>query len=544
MAQTGKRQPALTNSSSLDAAEERTARLADAWGKLRAGDHKAAIAAANAMAAANEPTAPELLFAGEAHFAMGNFRGTDNLANRAIDIYPDDINARVLKCRALMAMGQLGPARDQALELASMEISDERHIEVLVTILGGLMEPAAAYPLCRQSVERNPADPRAQRRLALTCRMIGRFDEAQKAAEIAIAANPHDYEMIGLRSAVSTATPDNNHIAAMEKLIEAGCRDALGAARVAYALAKENEELGDYARSFKYLDAGSKFKRHTQKYDLNRDLEIFGLIQKSFSRDNLAGKADGLRTSEPIFILGLPRTGSTLLERILSSHADVYAAGELLHFNTAMSAELQRIGAPADPAGQLSKVFECDPARIGASYIERTRPFTGHTKHFIDKRPLNFLLIGMISMALPDARIIHVRRTPLDACFAIYKFLFNDAYPWSYDLDDIARYYIAYRRMMEHWRDALPGRIIDIAYEDIVQDIETETRQLLDQLALPWDPACLRFHDNDTAAMTGSAAQVRKKVYSSSVGRWKDYEEELKYVAFALETAGFDPYTP
>ena len=218
MAQTGKRQPALTNSSSPDAAEERTARLADAWGKLRAGDHKAAIAAANAMAAANEPTAPELLFAGEAHFAMGNFRGTDNLANRAIDIYPDDINARVLKCRALMAMGQLGPARDQALELASMEISDERHIEVLVTILGGLMEPAAAYPLCRQSVERNPADPRAQRRLALTCRMIGRFDEAQKAAEIAIAANPHDYEMIGLRSAVSTATPDNNHIAAMEKL--------------------------------------------------------------------------------------------------------------------------------------------------------------------------------------------------------------------------------------------------------------------------------------------------------------------------------------
>ena len=233
-----------------------------------------------------------------------------------------------------------------------------------------------------------------------------------------------------------------------------------------------------------------------------------------------------------------------MLERILSSHPDVYAAGELLHFNTAMTAELKRIGAPADPAGQLSRVFDCDPVRIGEGYVERTRPFTGHTKHFIDKRPLNFLLIGMISRALPDARIIHVRRTPLDACFAIYKFLFNDAYPWSYDLDDIARYYIAYRRMMEHWREALPGRIIDVAYEDLVADVESESRSLLERLGLPWDPACLQFHENEAAAMTGSAAQVRKKIYSSSVGRWKDYEEELKYVAFALETAGFDPYVP
>jgi hypothetical protein len=243
-------------------------------------------------------------------------------------------------------------------------------------------------------------------------------------------------------------------------------------------------------------------------------------------------------------ILRLPRTGSTLLERILSSHPDVYAAGELLHFNTAMTAELKRIGAPADPAGQLSRVFDCDAARIGEAYLRRTRPFTHHTKHFIDKRPLNFLLIGMIARALPDAQIIHVRRTPLDACFAIYKFLFNDAYPWSYDLDDVARYYIAYRRMMEHWREALPGRIIDVAYEDMVANVETEARSLLERLGLPSDPACLQFYKNQTAAMTGSAAQVRKKIYASSVGRWKAYEEQLKYVTFALETAGFDPYEP
>ncbi len=517
---------------------------ADGWRALRAGDHKAALAIADQLIRADAPEAGDFLFAGEVHFTLGNYRGTDNLANQAIQRFPDDVNARILKCRAVMAMGRLGQARETALELASMDIEDETHIEILVTVLSGLMEAAAAYPLCRQSVERNPGDARRQRRLALTCRLVGRLDEARDAANAAIAANPHDYEMIGLRSAVSTATAEQNHIRELEDLMEAGCRTPLGASRVAYALAKENEELGDHERSFQFLDAGARFKRHTINYKVDRDLEVLGLIEKCFSRDRLQSGAEGFRSAEPIFILGLPRTGSTLLERILSSHDDVYAAGELLHFNSSMIAELERIGAPTDPAGQLTKIFDCDPALIGKGYVGRTRPFTGHTKHFIDKRPLNFLLIGMISLALPDARIIHVRRTPLDACFAIYKFLFNEAYPWSYDLDDVARYYIAYRRLMDHWRKALPGRIIDVTYENVVEDVEGESRALLDRLDLEWDPAVLKFYENKAAAMTGSAAQVRKKIYSSSVGRWRDYEDQLKYVAFALETAGFDPYTP
>jgi Flp pilus assembly protein TadD len=522
----------------------RQALLDDGWQRLRAGDHKSAVATANRLVADDKVSSAELLFAGEAHFALGNYRGTDNLANRAIALCPEDISARVLKCRALMALGRLGEARELALELSGMDVNEESHIEILVTVLSGLMEPAAAYPLCRQSVDRRPDDPLAQRRLALTCRLIGRFDEARDAADAALALNPHDYEMIGLRSAVTTATPERNNIEQMEGLLESGCRTALGAARVAYALAKENEELGDTERSFRYLDAGARFKRHTFNYEVDRDLEIMGLIEKTFKTGRILGGPEGFRNSEPLFILGLPRTGSTLLERILASHADVYAAGELLHFNSAMTAELQRIGAPPDPAGQLSRIFDCDPALIGKAYVQRTRPFTGHTKHFIDKRPLNFLLIGMIVRALPDASIIHVRRTPLDTCLAIYKFHFNEAYPWSYDLDDIARYYIAYRRLMDHWRAALPGKIIDVSYEDVVCDFENVARGLLDRLGLQWDPACLKFHENESAAMTGSAAQVRKKIYASSVGRWRAYEKELEDVAFAIETAGFDPYNP
>ena len=144
-------------------------------------------------------------------------------------------------------------------------------------------------------------------------------------------------------------------------------------------------------------------------------------------------------------------------------------------------------------------------------------------------------------MALPNARIIHVKRTPLDACHAIYKFLFNLAYPWSYDLDDIAAYYIGYRRVMERWREILPGKMIEVTYEDVVGNLEREAKGMIAHLGLEWEPSCLEFHENKAASMTGSATQVRQKLYSSSVGRWRDYEAQLKPLAKALEAAGIDP---
>jgi hypothetical protein len=157
---------------------------------------------------------------------------------------------------------------------------------------------------------------------------------------------------------------------------------------------------------------------------------------------------------------------------------------------------------------------------------------------------LNYLSIGIIHRALPNAKIIHVRRTPLDACYAIFKFLFNDAYPWSYDLDDIARYYVAYRRLMDHWRTVLPGRVIDVAYEDVVGELEGQTRKLIAALGLQWESACLKFHENSAPSFTGSAAQVRQGIYATSVGRWRHYETQLRGVADTLQSAGIDPCRP
>jgi len=512
--------------------------------RLRSGDHEAALEIADSLLAGSGPSPETLLFAAEVHFARGNYVRAGKIAAECSARFPDDLGGAVLQCRALLALGRTGEARDLAMTLSTQDIRSEAHFEILVTVLSGCMEPEAAYALCRKSLELDPHHPAAHRRLALTCRLTGRFDEAIAAANAAIRCSPHDYEMIGLRSALRKATADDNDVAALEALLESGCRSALGAARVSYALAKEHEDLGLHQRAFKYLQAGARFKRQTLHYDIEPELLTMQLLEECHNPAALAAGGGGIDSAEPIFIVGLPRTGSTLVERILSSHSAIYAAGELLHFSAAMTEEMRKAGPLENCADPVQRSIEADAAAIGRNYLRRTRPFTGHTPHFIDKRPLNFLSIGVIHRALPDAQIIHVRRTPLDACYAIYKFLFNDAYGWSYDLDDIARYYIAYRRLMDHWRGILPGRIIDVLYEDVVRDLEGQARKLIAALGLEWEAACRAFHENTAPSFPGSAVQVRREIYATSVGRWRHYETELRGVAETLQAAGIDPCRP
>jgi len=511
---------------------------------LQKDRHQDALAIADRLLSEFDESPETLLFASEVHFSRANFIGSEKLAKQCADNFPNDYGGPVFRSRALQALGQLGQAKELALSMASKDISDDTHFAILITVLSGCMVPEAAYPLCTKSVELDPENPAAHRRLALTCRLIGKVDEAVLAANVALRFDSHDYEMIGLRSVLCTVTAEDNHIAKLQALLTAGCRSLLGAARVTYALAKEYEELGEHERSFSVLEAGAKFKRQSFRYAIDDDLQTFRSLQEVFTAEALASAATGFDTEEPIFILGLPRTGSTLLERIISSHTAVYAAGELNHFSTAMMEEIRKLGPLTDRADLVRKSLQADSLAVGRKYLELTRPATGHTQHFIDKLPLNCLSIGVISLALPNAKIIHLQRTPLDACYAIYKFLFNQAYSWSYDLEEIAKFYIGYRQLMNHWRAVLPGRIIDVTYEDVVADLEGKARQIIASIGLEWESACLDFHKNKAAAMTGSAVQVRQKIYSSSVGRWRDYAVQLKPLAETLEAAGIDPFNP
>jgi hypothetical protein len=243
---------------------------------------------------------------------------------------------------------------------------------------------------------------------------------------------------------------------------------------------------------------------------------------------------------EPIFIVGLPRTGSTLLERMLGSHSDVFAAGELQNFAIELVklAKSTFAGERLDKLSLVNKSTRLDFSALGANYLDSTRPRTGSSRFFIDKMPLNFLYIGLIHLALPAARIVHLTRHPMDACYAIYKTPFDQAYPYSYDLQDLGRYYIAYRQLMDHWHAMLPGRVLDVAYEDLVSNTEGTIRQVLEYCDLEWQPACLDFHQSLAPTNTASAAQVREPVYTSSVAKWRHVEEGLAPLRTMFEQAG------
>jgi hypothetical protein len=273
---------------------------------------------------------------------------------------------------------------------------------------------------------------------------------------------------------------------------------------------------------------------------VERDLETIRAIRNTFSGEVFADASDGNDNAEPIFILGMPRTGTTLVERILACHTEVFAAGELNNFAAQLMTMLrsQNIDKKVSRDELVRLSAKLDFKRLGESYVNSTRPFTGKTPRFIDKMPLNYLYVGLIHLALPNARIINLQRDPMDTCYAIYKQLFVDAYPFSYDLEELAKYYVAYHQLMRHWSKVLPGVIHTVIYEHLVNDLEAETRQLLDFCGLDWQPQCLEFYASKEASTTASTVQVRQPVYQSSVGKWRNYEQQLQPVVDILRQGG------
>jgi hypothetical protein len=242
-----------------------------------------------------------------------------------------------------------------------------------------------------------------------------------------------------------------------------------------------------------------------------------------------AGHAEG----RPVFIIGLPRSGTTLVDRILSSHSAVQSRGE----SSDLGATVMRLASPARTKRELVEISaRLDPTEIGREFCSRLPKAT--RTHIIDKTPVNYLYAALIAKGLPAARLIHVRRHPMDACYAMYKTLFRMAYPFSYSLDDLAQYYIAYDGLMAHWRALLGSRLIEVEYEDLVAHQEVATRRLLEQCGWAWEAGCLEFHRNETPSLTASAAQVRQPIYSSSVGLWRRYLKELEPLATRLRGAG------
>jgi tetratricopeptide (TPR) repeat protein len=513
---------------------------AQVWAHLERGDARAAINACEHLNREHPDFASGWHTASQLALKLGNSQMALDAIRQARRIQPDNAVWALQEARCLSRLGLTKElvAAVQELENENLETAYENAgLGLLLTELGRRADALQYY---RQAAHLEPENARHYYNLGSLQRTLGDFEGAEKNFKKTIELNPVDYEAWKLRSELKRQSADDNHVAELEALLEEGIEDNKGAANVCYALAKELEDLGEADRSFAYLERGASARRRQMQYELKRDLDTISTIRRVFSKEQLANLGPGIDNDEPIFVLGMPRTGTTLVERILGCHSDVQAAGELPNFAVEMMklVRAQAAGRKMTRDGMVELSTEIDYARLGRAYVDSARPAATTAKHFVDKLPLNYLYVGMIQQALPNAKIVHVQRDPMDTCYAVFKALFIDAYPFSYDLEEMAQYYVAYHELMTHWQAVLPGAMLAVRYEDLVTDFEVESRRLLDYCNLEWQPDVLDFHASSEASTTASTVQVRQRVYTSSVGRWRDYEQQLQPVAEILREAG------
>ncbi len=379
-----------------------------------------------------------------------------------------------------------------------------------------------------------PDDPHGLYNHATSLLALGRMEQAEALLDRVVELTPGDADAWYNRSTLRRQTAASNHVDALRARLRQvppsdPCRVPL-----CYALAKELEDLGRHPESFAALREGAGLRRRRLRYDVAGDLETLRLIEQAFDAGFFSMVRDSHVDERPLFVVGLPRSGTTLVDRILSSHPAVASRGESVDFAQAVV----RLAGKADGKADLvRRSAQLDFATLGRAYCN-TLP-AGPQVRVIDKTPGNFLYLGLITAALPQARIVHLRRDPMDACYAMYKTLFRMAYPFSYDLDDLGRYWLGYDALMAHWRRVLPAdRLLEIDYESLVTDQETVSRRLVTHAGLDWDEACLRFEHNPQPTLTASAAQVRQPIHRSSVGLWRRHQHELAPLRRFLENAG------
>jgi Flp pilus assembly protein TadD len=482
----------------------------------------------------------------EGHFLVGlialhmNDRKTAfNAFGSVTTLKKDHAAAWANMAKLCMSQGQVNRA-DKALEEAVTHESGDPLIQDMIgTIFSQMGEHSSAQAWFKKANKHHPGHPPFMTNLANSYIYFGDTEGAEKLLADLLAIQPNNPQAHWILSG-SRSAKSEEHIDQLEKLALVEHAPPQALAFLNYARGKELEDLQQWDRAFDAFSMGASARRQEIEYDEASEADMFKALEDTYTKEWLDAQQSGHSDASPIFVVGQPRTGTTLVERIITSHSKVHSAGELRQFELSF----RRLSNYQEPkrfsAELIKKAAHLDGEKLGATYIETTRKMRGNLPRFVDKLPTNYLYIPLILKALPNAKIVHLVRDPVDACFASFKQLFADAYPHSYEQTEMARHHARYRKLMMTWRERFPGQFFDISYEDTARNLEPNARELIDYLGLSWEDSCLNFHQQAGAVSTASAAQVREPAHTRSIGRWKRYEQQLSPMLEALVQEDID----
>jgi tetratricopeptide (TPR) repeat protein len=469
------------------------------------------------------------------------FDDAELLLAAVLELVPDHRAARLEYAQVLIELHRYADAQRELERLLREDPGQRLEYQGLyATACAGLGEHERAVALYQELLQGNSADADTHLSIGHAHKTVGRRDAAIESYRLAAAARPGFGDAYWSLANLKTYRFTDHERGAMERLERDPARSNVDRIHLCFALGKALEDEGSYRESFDYYTRGNELKHATSRYEpsiiednTRRQKEV--CTAEFFAAAGSYGVAD----ASPIFIVGLPRAGSTLIEQILASHSSVEGTQELPHIQQTVAALRGRDPDPREPRYPVGLTGMSAEAirELGQRYLANTRVYRTGKPVFIDKMPNNFRHLGLIRLILPNSRIIDARREPMACCFSNFKQLFAQGQEFTYRLTDIARYYRTYLELMQHWNDVLPGWILRVQHEDLVDDLETQVRRILEFCGLEFEPACLEFHKTSRSVRTASSEQVRQPLYRDGLLQWKNFEPWLGPLSEALGDA-------